>query len=115
MGEIEVEGKKINITNQDKLLYKDIGIRKIDYIVAMIELAPYLIPHTSGKALTAIRYPNGVDKPFFYQKRPPANTPDWVDIINIGEDAFINLNKSSSMALAPRIASTININVPINS
>ncbi len=104
MSEIEVEGKKINISNPDKLLYKDIGIRKIDYIVDMIELAPYLLPHTSDRALTAIRYPNGVDKPFFYQKRPPANTPEWVDIITIGQDTFINLNSLPTLVWLANLA-----------
>jgi len=104
MSEIAVEGKKINISNQDKLLYKDIGIRKIDYIVAMIELAPYILPHTTDKALTAIRYPNGVDQPFFYQKRPPKNTPEWVDIITQGEDTFINLNSLPTLVWLANLA-----------
>lgn len=92
MNMIEVEGKKINITHPDKPLWKEAGIRKIDYIVTMIELAPYLLPHTKDKPLTVIRYPHGVGDKSFYQKRPPKGTPDWVDIVTTEGDDFIHLN-----------------------
>lgn len=92
MSEIEVDGHKIRITNPHKLLYPEAGIRKIDYIAALIDLAPYILPHTKGKALTCIRYPHGVDKTFFYQKRPPKGTPEWVSIITKDGDTFVDLN-----------------------
>lgn len=97
MSSIEVEGRQIAISNSEKLLWKDISIRKIDYIKALIEISPYLLPHTTDKALTALRYPDGVDGAFFYQKRPPENTPEWVDTIIIKDDIFINLNSLATL------------------
>ena len=79
MSRITVQGSDIAITNPEKLLWHGIGMRKIDYIQALITLAPYLLPHTVDRALTAIRYPDGIGQASFYQKRPPKNTPEWVD------------------------------------
>jgi bifunctional non-homologous end joining protein LigD len=89
---IELEGKQINISNPEKPLWPEAGIRKIDYLKALAELAPYMLPHTTNKALTAIRFPHGVGGKSFYQKRPPAKSPEWVSIVNIEGDTFINLN-----------------------
>lgn len=92
MSSLMVQGKKINISNPEKLLWSNISITKADYIKILIEIAPYLIPYTKDKALTILRYPDGVDKKFFYQKKPPKNTPEWVDTIILEKDVFINLN-----------------------
>lgn len=105
MSEIEVDGKTIKITNPEKPLYPDIGIRKIDYIAALIDLAPYLTAHTKGKALTAIRYPHGVgDTSFFYQKRPPKGTPGWVSIIKKDGEEFVELNSLACLVWLANLA-----------
>jgi bifunctional non-homologous end joining protein LigD len=89
---IEIEGKEIHISNPEKLLWPKAGIRKADYIKALIELSPFLLPYIADKELTAIRYPDGIGGKSFYQKRPPRGAPEWIDVITSGEDTFINLN-----------------------
>jgi bifunctional non-homologous end joining protein LigD len=89
---IEVEGKQISITNPEKLLWPEAGIRKIDYLKTLAELAPFMLPYTTDRALTSIRYPHGVGDKSFYQKRPPAKSPEWVSVVDIEGDTFINLN-----------------------
>jgi len=37
-----------------------------------------LLPHLSGRAVTRIRFPNGVDGMNFFEKNKPAGTPPWV-------------------------------------
>lgn len=92
MSGIEVEGRQVSISNPEKLLWPEAGIRKIDYLRALAELAPYMLPHTKDRALTAIRYPHGVGDKSFYQKRPPAKSPEWVSVVDLEGDTFINLN-----------------------
>jgi bifunctional non-homologous end joining protein LigD len=79
---ITIEGKKIKISNPEKLLWPEIGIRKIDYLARMIALAPYALPHAEKKLLTAIRYPDGIHGKRFFQKNKPAYTPQWVHTHN---------------------------------
>lgn len=37
-----------------------------------------MLPHLRDRALTRVRFPNGVDEKSFFEKRIPAHHPDWV-------------------------------------
>ena len=41
-------------------------------------IAPVLLPHLAGRALTRKRYPDGVDGMVFFEKNAPRGTPEWV-------------------------------------
>lgn len=75
---LEIEGKEIKISNPEKLLWSELGIRKIDYIKILLELSPFLLPHTKNRLLTTIRYPNGIEGKSFFQKNIPEYSPQWI-------------------------------------
>jgi len=52
-------------------------------LTTTFRIAPAIIPHLSGRALTMKRYPNGVDGEFFYEKNAPKHRPDWVHTVPI--------------------------------
>jgi bifunctional non-homologous end joining protein LigD len=76
--ELIVEGKKLAVSNLDKVLYPRAGFTKGQLIDYYIRIAPVLLPHLKDRLLTMKRYPNGVDQPFFYEKNCPAHRPPWV-------------------------------------
>lgn len=76
--ELVVEGKTLEVSNLQKVLYPATGFTKGDVIHYYIEIAPYLLPHLKGRALTMKRYPDGVEKFFFYEKRCPPYRPKWL-------------------------------------
>jgi bifunctional non-homologous end joining protein LigD len=76
--EIEVEGKKVMVSNLDKVLYPAAGFTKGQVIDYYIRIAPVLLPHLKNRPITLKRYPNGVDGFFFYEKQCPSHRPDWV-------------------------------------
>ncbi|RKD25753.1 DNA polymerase domain-containing protein [Ammoniphilus oxalaticus] len=77
--EIDVEGKQLQITNPEKPLWPEIGLRKIDFIRYLIEVSPYFLAYARDRLLTTIRYPHGVeDGKSFYQKNIPKHAPDWI-------------------------------------
>ena len=49
----------------------------MDYYV---RIAPVLVPHLAGRALTMKRYPEGVgdEREYFFEKNAPMHRPDWV-------------------------------------
>jgi bifunctional non-homologous end joining protein LigD len=47
----------------------------IDYYA---RIAPALLPHLRDRPLTVVRYPNGVEGKFFFEKRCPDHRPGWV-------------------------------------
>ncbi|MEN3368474.1 MAG: bifunctional non-ous end joining protein LigD [Verrucomicrobiota bacterium] len=76
--ELIVEGKKLAVSNLNKVLYPKAGFTKGQVIDYYIRIAPVLLPHIKDRPLTMKRYPNGVDQPFFYEKNCPAHRPAWV-------------------------------------
>jgi len=46
-------------------------------------IAPVLLPHLAGRALTRKRYPNGVDGQPFFEKNAPRGTPEWVRVVTL--------------------------------
>ncbi|MDZ4816106.1 MAG: non-homologous end-joining DNA ligase [Verrucomicrobiota bacterium] len=76
--ELEVEGKKLAVSNLDKVLYPKAGFTKHNVIEYFIHIAPFLLPHLKNRALTLKRYPNGVAGDFFYEKKCPSHRPTWV-------------------------------------
>jgi bifunctional non-homologous end joining protein LigD len=76
--EVEVEGRTLRLTNLDKVLYPACGFTKGEVVDYYARIAPALLPHLRGHPLTLKRYPNGVDAPFFFEKRCPGHRPDWL-------------------------------------
>ncbi|MDQ3626196.1 MAG: non-homologous end-joining DNA ligase [Verrucomicrobiota bacterium] len=76
--ELIVDGKKLPVSNLNKVLYPKAGFTKGQVIDYYIRIAPVLLPHLKDRPLTMKRYPNGVDGMFFYEKNCPSHRPDWV-------------------------------------
>src|SRR3984893_13586661 len=76
--ELAGEGKKLSVSNLNKVLSPKVGFTKGQVIDYYIRIAPALLPHLKDRPLTMKRYPNGVDQPFFYEKNCPAHRPSWV-------------------------------------
>jgi bifunctional non-homologous end joining protein LigD len=75
---VEVEGRKLKLTNLDKVLYPAAGFTKGHVVDFYVRIAPVLVPHLAGRALTMKRYPEGVDHEYFFEKNAPMHRPEWV-------------------------------------
>ena len=76
--ELIVEGRTLGVSNLNKILYPKVGFTKGQVIDYYIRIAPALLPHLKDRLLTMKRYPNGVDKEYFYEKNCPTHRPKWV-------------------------------------
>jgi len=74
---VEIDGRRILLKNLDKVFYPAVGFTKRDVVEYYARVAPALLPHLQDRPLTLKRYPEGVDGPFFYEKRCPRHRPDW--------------------------------------
>ncbi len=75
---VDVEGRRLQLSNVDKVLYPEVGFTKGQVIDYYARVAEVLLPHLAGRPLTVKRYPNGVDGHFFFEKNAPSHAPDWV-------------------------------------
>ncbi len=76
--EVHVQGRTLSLSNLDKVLYPAAGFTKGHVIDYYTRIAPAVLPHLQGRALTLKRYPNGVDAQYFYEKNAPSHRPEWV-------------------------------------
>jgi bifunctional non-homologous end joining protein LigD len=79
------EGRRLKLTNWDKVLYPQTGFTKGDLIAYYARIAPAVLPHLHDRALTLKRYPNGVEGQHFYEKQSPSHRPEWVQTKRIGD------------------------------
>lgn len=75
---VQVGNRQLKLTNLSKVLYPETGFTKGQVLAYYTRMAPVLLGHLRGRALTLKRYPNGVDQPFFYEKNCPEHRPGWV-------------------------------------
>jgi bifunctional non-homologous end joining protein LigD len=75
---VEVEGRRLKLTNLDKVLYPETGFTKGQVIDYYARVAPVLLPHLKNRPATLRRYPNGVDGQSFYEKNVARHAPEWV-------------------------------------
>lgn len=78
MPRVAVDGRELDLSNLDKVLYPEVGFTKGQVIAYYQRIAPALLTHLAGRPLTLKRYPNGVDGHFFYEKRCPSYRPEWM-------------------------------------
>jgi len=76
--DVEIEGRRLTLSNLEKVLYPEAGFTKAQLIDYYVRIAPVLLPHLRGRPLTMKRYPEGVDGEMFYQKNCPDHRPTWV-------------------------------------
>ena len=80
---VEIEGRRVALSNLDKVLYPETGFTKAQVIDYYTRIAPVILPHLRGHPLTLKRYPNGVNASYFYEKNCPSHRPDWVATVPV--------------------------------
>jgi bifunctional non-homologous end joining protein LigD len=81
--ELIVDDRKLQVSNLDKVLYPKAGFTKAQLIDYYIRIAPVLLPHLKDRPLTMKRYPDGVEREFFYEKNCPVHRPKWVQTAKV--------------------------------
>jgi len=74
----EVEGRRVALSNLEKVLYPATGFTKGELLHYYATTADVLLPHLHDRPLSFLRYPDGPDGQVFFAKNVPPGTPDWV-------------------------------------
>jgi bifunctional non-homologous end joining protein LigD len=77
--DVDIAGRTVRLTNLDKVLYPS-GFTKAEVVDYHARIAPWIIPHLSGRCITFRRYPDGTDHDGFFEKRCPTHRPEWVPV-----------------------------------
>ncbi len=77
--ELEVDGKAVRISNPGKLIFPEGGHTKLDLVNYYLAVADGALRGIRGRPMILKRFVKGIDEEAFFQKRVPANRPDWLD------------------------------------
>jgi bifunctional non-homologous end joining protein LigD len=81
-GTWEVFGRRLRLTNLDKVLFPPADgrppVTKREFIRYSACLAPVVVPYLAGRALNMHRFPNGAGTRGFWHKELPDHAPDWI-------------------------------------
>ena len=71
-----VAGREVSLTNPDKVLFPQAGYTKLDLARYYLAVADGALRGAGDRPNVLVRYPNGIDGEFFFQKRAPESRPD---------------------------------------
>jgi bifunctional non-homologous end joining protein LigD len=80
---VRIGKREVAVTNLDKVFFPERGLTKGDLIRYYLDVAEYVLPHVRRRPMQMLRYPDGVDGFFFYQKRVPNPHPEWLKTVHI--------------------------------
>ena len=83
---IAINGSRLTLSNPEKELYPAHGFTKAQVLEYYRRMAGIILPHLQDRALTLKRYPDGVDREFFFEKRCPPHHPAWVKTAEVPRD-----------------------------
>ena len=77
---VRVGDREVSLSNLDKVLYPATGTTKGAVIDYYARIAPTMLPHLVDRCITLKRFPDGVEKDGFFEKRCPKHRPDWLGV-----------------------------------
>jgi len=110
-------GRRLLLTNLGKDLYPSYGFTKSRILEYYRGIAFFILPHLRDRAVTLKRYPEGVDKDFFFEKRCPGHRPEWVSTAEILQEGgepmtYCLINDLETLIWVENLAS-LEIHVPL--
>lgn len=96
---VEIEGRRLRLSNLDKVLYPQAEFTKGEVIDYYVRVAPVLLPHIRNRPLTLKRYPDGVERNSFFEKDVSRHAPEWVRTVRIDTPGSSRGSEYSDYAL----------------
>ena len=95
--EIEVDGRAVRLSSPDKVMFPEVGVTKLDVVEYYRAVDPAALAAMRGRPVLMERFPNGVGKSSFFQKRVPEHAPDWLSTAVVSTP---NGTKSDALVIA---------------
>jgi len=112
---VEVGGRRLRVSNLDKVLYPATGTTKGEVIDYYVRIAPHLLPVLAGRPVTRKRWPEGVDQPPFFAKALEQGAPSWLRRHPIehssGAKEYPVVEETAALAYLAQVAS-LELHVP---
>jgi len=117
---VEVSGRRLRLSNLDKVLYPEAQFSKAQVIDYYSRIAPVLLPHLQDRPVTLRRWPDGVMGQPFYEKNAARHAPEWLRKVRVETPGstrgyetldFVVLNDLPSLVWAANMAA-LELHIP---
>jgi bifunctional non-homologous end joining protein LigD len=115
---VQVAGRRLTLSNLDKVLYPAAEFTKRDVIDYYARIAPVMLPHLQKRPATFRRFPEGVRGEPFYEKDAGRHAPDWVRTARLesrrrgeGNNSYPLVNDVPTLVWAANLAA-LELHVP---
>jgi DNA ligase D-like protein (predicted polymerase) len=73
----------VGISNPGKILFPKPKHTKLDLVRYYLAVAEGALRAAGGRPNMLVRYPDGIEGEFFYQKRAPKSRPPWIEVVEL--------------------------------
>jgi DNA ligase D-like protein (predicted polymerase) len=80
---VEAAGRRVPVTNPDKIFFAAAGYTKLDLVRYYAAVAEGALRGIAGRPIVLKRYVDGADGQPFFQKRAPEQRPEWVETVEL--------------------------------
>jgi bifunctional non-homologous end joining protein LigD len=80
---LTIADREVAISNPGKVLFPQAGYTKLDLARYYLAVADGALRGAGNRPNVLVRYPNGIDGEFFYQKRAPTSRPGWLEAVSL--------------------------------
>ena len=89
--EVLVDGRKLTLSNLEKILWPIDRITKAELIKYYADFSEYIIAFLKDRPIMTRRYPNGTAEQYFVQKHFP-HVPSWVKLFYFKSEHYVLCN-----------------------
>jgi bifunctional non-homologous end joining protein LigD len=80
---VAAAGREVAVSHPGKVLFPEFGYTKLDLVRYYLTVAEGALRGAGGRPNMLVRYPDGVEGEFFYQKRAPKARPGWIEVVEL--------------------------------
>src|SRR5438034_9536196 len=81
---LSIEGREVRITHPDKLYFSaQARVSKLDLVRYYLSVAQGALSGIRDRPIVLKRFVNGAEGEAFYQKRAPAQRPEWLRTVTL--------------------------------
>ncbi len=83
---IELDGKRLRLSNLNKIYFPESGYTKRNLLAYYYQIADFLLPFLRDRALVLRRYPDGIKGQAFFQKDVHEGLPGWFKTVPVDSE-----------------------------
>jgi bifunctional non-homologous end joining protein LigD len=83
---IELDGKRLRLSNLNKVYFPESGYTKRDLLAYYYRMADFILPFLRDRALVLRRYPDGIKGQAFFQKDVREGLPEWFKTVPVDSE-----------------------------